>query len=273
VSNTPQDRSPASPHRARQIAESFGEDAARYDRARPRYPDALVQRIITSSPGRDVLDVGIGTGIAARQFQAAGCTVLGIDPDARMAAFARDSGCKVEVAKIEDWDPAGRLFDLVIAGQTWHWVDPVAGAVTAARALRPGGRVAAFWHVFDPPPPVSDAFNTIFRQLVPDAPFNPGTASKPTLDMYLGMAATASDGFRATGRFDEAEQWQFHWEHHYTRDAWLDLQPTIGGLAKLPPEKLSLVLDSVGAAIDAMGGGFTLPYTTLVVTASKNDAN
>jgi ubiquinone/menaquinone biosynthesis C-methylase UbiE len=52
------------------MAESFGTDAERYDRARPRYPDALVERIAAGSPGPDVLDVGCGTGIAARQFQA-----------------------------------------------------------------------------------------------------------------------------------------------------------------------------------------------------------
>jgi SAM-dependent methyltransferase len=86
--------------------------------------------------------VGCGTGIAARQFQAAGCRVLGVDPDARMADLARRGGIEVEVARFEAWDPAGRDFDAVIAGQAWHWVDPVAGAAGAARALRPGGRLA-----------------------------------------------------------------------------------------------------------------------------------
>jgi len=79
-------------HQAREIAESFGSDPDRYDRARPRYPDALVDRIVAGLRGPDVLDVGCGTGIVARQFQAAGCRVLGIDPDARMADLARRHG-------------------------------------------------------------------------------------------------------------------------------------------------------------------------------------
>jgi ubiquinone/menaquinone biosynthesis C-methylase UbiE len=60
------------PHQRRQVAESFGTDTGRYDRTRPPYPGALVEAIIAASPGRDVLDVGCGTGIAARQFRAAG---------------------------------------------------------------------------------------------------------------------------------------------------------------------------------------------------------
>src|SRR5919108_1087957 len=141
---------PSKPHQARQVAESFGADPGRYDRARPRYPDALVERIVAASPGPAVLDVGCGTGIAARQFQAAGCTVLGVEPDARMAGWARERGLDVEVSTFEDWDPAGRAFDAVVAGMTWHWVDPVAGAAKAAQALRPGGRLALFWYVFEP---------------------------------------------------------------------------------------------------------------------------
>ena len=45
-------------HRYRGVAESFGADPGRYDRARPRYPGALVERIVAASPGPDVLYVG-----------------------------------------------------------------------------------------------------------------------------------------------------------------------------------------------------------------------
>jgi SAM-dependent methyltransferase len=79
-------------HDARDAAESFGADAERYDRTRPRYPDELVARIVAASPGPELLDVGIGTGIAARQFRAAGCRVVGVDVDDRMAAVLRPGG-------------------------------------------------------------------------------------------------------------------------------------------------------------------------------------
>lgn len=43
------------PHHHRQVAESFGTDPDRYDRARPRYPDALVDQVVAASPGPGVL--------------------------------------------------------------------------------------------------------------------------------------------------------------------------------------------------------------------------
>ncbi|MEU9837394.1 class I SAM-dependent methyltransferase [Streptosporangium sp. NPDC048047] len=260
------------PHKARQMAESFGVDAERYDRARPRYPDALVERIIAAAPGPDVLDVGCGTGIEARQFQAAGCTVLGVDPDARMAEFARRSGIEVEVATFEAWDPAGRSFDAVIAGQSWHWVDPVVGAVKAARVLRPGGLLAVFAHAFAPPPAVAEAFATAYRRVVPDSPFN-GRPPRQATDVYQTMMATFSDGIRdADSGFGDPEQWRFDWEQPYTRDEWLDLLPTTGGLTRLPADRLAEVLAAVGTAVDTIGGRFTMAYTTLAVAAVKTGA-
>jgi SAM-dependent methyltransferase len=251
------------------MAESFGSDAARYDRARPRYPEALVERIVAASPGPAVLDVGTGTGIAARQFQAAGGRVLGVEPDARMADFARRTGVETEVAKFEDWDDAGREFDAVIAATAWHWVDPVTGAAKAARVLRPGGLLAPFWHVSEPPPEVTRAFVTAFRRAVPGSPLAFRPAPSRALDAYQGLLAKAADGIRAAGEFSDPDQWRYDWEKSYRRDEWLDQLPTSGALSGVPPNGLAEVLEAVGAAIDALGGGIAVQITTVAVVAVR----
>lgn len=259
---------PPQPHHARRTAESFGTDARRYDEARPAYPDDLVARIVAGSPGPDVLDVGCGTGIAARQFRAAGCAVLGVEPDARMADLARGHGVGVEVATFEAWDPAGRMFDAVTAAQSWHWVDPAVGAGKAARVLRPGGRLAVFGHVFEPPAEVAEPFAAAFRRVAPDSPFSVQPARRP-LDAYRAGYAKTAEQIGATGHFRAPEQWRFDWERPYTRDQWLDLLPTTGGLTRLRPEQLTEILTAVGEAIDALGGGFTMRYVTLATTAVR----
>ncbi|HET9137901.1 class I SAM-dependent methyltransferase [Actinophytocola sp.] len=284
----PKRRDPADPELqlARRRAESFGADPQRYDRSRPRYPDALVNRIVAASPGPDVLDVGCGTGILARQFRAAGCTVLGVEPDARMADFARRGGLEVEVATFEEWESAGRAFDAVVAGQAWHWVDPDAGAVKAALVLRPGGRLAVFWNVFRPAPELSEAFTAVYRRVLPD-PSVRGRSTPalpvyrqalpnltvdrrvvPTLDEYSALITRVVDGIRAVGTFGDPQQWRFEWQRSYTRDEWLDQLLTQGGYGQLPPATLAELLAGIGAAIE---GGFTMDYTTLAVTATRAD--
>src|ERR1700722_16791170 len=201
VPGTPAD--PAVPdgrpsYQYRQVAEGFGADADRYDRARPSYPADLVDRIIAASPGRDVLDVGCGTGIASRLFRAAGCTVLGVDPDPRMAELARRGGTAAEVARFEDWDPAGRSFDAVIAAQAWHWVDPVAGAARAAPALRPEGRLTVFWNAFEPPAALREAFGEVYQRVLPGAPFGEFW-KRPALDTYRAGCERAAEAMRQAG--------------------------------------------------------------------------
>lgn len=226
--------------------------------------------IVATSPGPDVLDVGIGTGIAARSFHAAGCRLLGVDPDARMADVARRSGIEVEVARFEAWNPSGRAFDAVVAGQTWHWIDPVAGAAKAAEVLRPGGRLAVFWNVSRFSPDLGEAFAAVYGRVLPDSPFARGTSGG--MAAYSGQFTKAADGIREGGAFGESEQWQFDWERPYTRDEWLEQVPTSGGHSQLSPGKLEELLVGVGAAIDAMGGSFTMHYAAVVVTAARTDA-
>ena len=267
----PPERAPVSEsHQYRQVAESFGSDADRYDRARPSYPGALVDRIVAAAPGPDVLDVGCGTGIAARQFQAAGCRVLGVDPDARMADLARQSGLEVEVATFEAWNPAGRSFDAVIAGQAWHWVDPAQGAARAAQVLRPGGLLSVFWNAAQLPPDLAEAFAAVYGRVDTGLPFTPSAG--PLLDAYLTMCGKAANGMRQAGTFGEPAQWRFDWHRPYTHDEWLELMPTFGGHTRIPPAKLAELLAGIGTAIDAVGGSFTTHYATLAVTAARTGA-
>ena len=261
------DRAQAS-HLQRQVAEGFGADAGRYDRARPAYPAGLADRIIAASPGRDVLDVGCGTGISARLFAAAGCRVPGVDPDPRMAGLARQGGTETEVAKFEDWESAGRTFDAVIAAQAWHWVDPVAGAAKAAAVLRPGGRLAVFWNAFGPPEDLREAFAGLFRRVLPDSPSG-GFWARPAVDAYRAGCARVADVIRQAGAFGEPEEWLSYRERPCTRDEWLDLVPATGGFTRRPEAIQAELLDGLGAAVDAAGGTFTMSYATIAATATR----
>ena len=199
--------------------------------------------------------------------------MLGVEPDARMAGFAGQTGVEVEVATFEAWDAAGREFDAVVAGTAWHWVDPVAGAARAAQVLRPGGRIAPFHHVFQSPPEVAEALAQVYRRVAPDSPFSlSGQLARSPLDAYQALFTKIADGIREARAFSEPEQWRFGWERPYTRDEWLDQLPTHGALTRLAPDQLAEVLEGAGAAIDAIGGSFTMQYATVVVTAARTGA-
>jgi hypothetical protein len=127
--------------------------------------------------------------------------------------------------------------------------------------------VAVFWNVFQPPPDVGEAFAAVYRRVLPDSPLH--QRAMPGLEVYAVLFTRTADGIRRAGAFGEPEQWRFDWARSYTRDEWLDQLPTFGGHSQFPPAKLEELLAGVGAAVDAVGGSFTMRYTTVVVTATR----
>jgi len=257
----------------REVSEGFGADAQRYHRARPGYPAALIEEITRSLPAarRSVVDVGIGTGIAATLLRDAGLDVLGVEPDERMATLSREAGFPVEVARIEDWDPAGRLFGAMTAAQAWHWVDPLAGAVKAASALAPGGLLAVFWNSFLPPAEVNAAIGAVYQRILPrvlpGAPAQGGGMPGP--DGYRQLCDKAAGAMAATGAFGPPRHWRFDWSRDYTTAQWLDAVQTFGGWGRIPAEGQREILDGIGQAIDGVGGSFTMGYATVGVAVAR----
>src|SRR5438034_7383317 len=67
-----------------------------------------------------------------------------------------------------------------------------------ARVLRPGGRLAPFHHVFQPPPEVMEALATVYRQVAPDSPVTiTSQLTRSPLDAYQPLFAKIADGIRA----------------------------------------------------------------------------
>lgn len=251
-------------HRDRRRAESFGVDAEQYDRARPSYPAALVDDL-AGPDVRRVLDVGCGTGIAARLFAARGCAVFGVEPDARMAALARRHGIDVAVTAFEMWDPPAEPFDLVYFAQSWHWVDPAIGAVQVGRVLRTGGRFAAFWNSNQHAPEIQAAFAEVYRRHAPEllaSPTAAGISASSGADVYTAPLT-------ASGLFEAFEWRKYPWKRTYRRDEWLDQLPTHSNHRTLPPEILHAVLAGIGAVIDRFGGLLTVDHSAGLLTARR----
>jgi SAM-dependent methyltransferase len=131
----------------RRQARSFGSVADGYDRYRPTYPTEAVLWALGAHPLR-IADVGAGTGILSRLSRRLGHEVIAVEPDERMRArLAKVSpGITAVDGTAEDLPLPDRSLDAVVAGQAYHWFDPVRAHPEIARVLRPGGTFAALWN-------------------------------------------------------------------------------------------------------------------------------
>ena len=251
-------------HEDRVRAGSFGEDAEQYDRSRPSYPKELVDYIV--GPGmKTVLDVGCGTGKAGRLFAERGCAVLGIEPDERMADVARRNGLEVEPGAFEEWEPSGRLFDGVVSGQAWHWVNPTLGAAKAGHVLRPGGVIALFWNQGHHEPHVKEAIDEVYERMRLDLDASSILLHPSGRERFEG----AAEHVRATGMFTEPDVRSFQWTRNYTTAQWIDYLPTHSDHRILAPQLLQTLLTEVGRVVDDLGGSIDLNYHTWLVKASR----
>jgi SAM-dependent methyltransferase len=215
------DRSPAYIDRRR--AGAFGSAAERYDRYRPRYPQALVAALV-ADPAVRVLDVGAGTGIASAQLMAAGAEVLAVEPDPRMAAVAASKGVHVEQATFEDWQPAGRTFDLVVFAQSFHWMQPERALAKVASILSPVGRLALLSNRVIPTSPSRQDLNEVF-------------AGHVEVSEHRTIDAVHDDGLTATikARGFTVERRSTSERVHYTSDDWVNMTFTFSNVLVLEP--------------------------------------
>jgi len=256
-------------HEDRVRAGSFGADAEQYDRSRPTYPPELIDDLLADLPvagHASVLDVGVGTGIVSRLFLARGCSVVGVEPDERMAVLARRYGIRVEPGTFEEWVRNERKFDVVVSGQAWHWVDPARGAAKAATALRSGGHIGLFWNQGLHRPPLKESLEHAYRLIAPGLDGYSIALGKIDDDRFDRTAQS----LRATGAFDRIEVRTYSWSRTYTTGQWLDQLPTHSDHRALSPERLALLLGEVGRTVDGVGGTFEMDYRTWLVTATRS---
>jgi SAM-dependent methyltransferase len=247
-------------HTDRARAESFGGVAEQYDRFRPSYPAALVDDLVALHP-TDVLDVGCGTGKAARLLAERGLRVLGVEIDPKMAAVARGHGLDVEVGSFESWPPGDRRFDLITCAQAWHWVDPAIAIPKAAALLRPGGTLALFWNHDETDEPARAAMEEVYRQYAPELRSSVVNGGNRQSDRpHVG-------GLEASGLFASVRTSTYRWERSYSRGEWVGLVATHSDHLRLDPARRAALLDALGATIDALGGRIACHYGTYSVFA------
>lgn len=241
------------------LATSFGRAARTYEAGRPSYPEAAVAWLLggPERPRPRVLDVGAGTGKLTRAVLARGAEVVAVDPDPDMLAVLREQvpGVPTMVGTAEALPVPDGCVDVVVLGQAWHWVEPVAGCREVARVLRPGGHLGLVWNTRDESVPWVARLTRIMRGSNAEA-----------------MLAAGDPPLAAPFSADRLERATWTWSRAVTRADLLAMARSRSYVITAEPRELDRIeheladlLDEVGATGDA---AVALPYVTTAFRAA-----
>ena len=125
-----------------------------YSRYRPGYPEEILNILgehANLSVDSVIADIGSGTGILSGLFLRNGYSVTCVEPneDMRMQA-SKDLGDYAGFHSIngtaEDSGIAGNSVDLIVCGQSFHWLDSVRAGKEFRRILKLVGHIVLIWN-------------------------------------------------------------------------------------------------------------------------------
>jgi SAM-dependent methyltransferase len=153
VDNEAGDNGAEAAERHLERARSFGPVAAEYARYRPGYPRAAVEWALQPVLGGErlrLLDLGAGTGKLTEVMLGFG-PVTAVEPDPGMLGELRGRYPAADALEgsAERIPVPDSSVDAILVGQAWHWFDHAKALAEAARVLRSGGVLAAFWNSED----------------------------------------------------------------------------------------------------------------------------
>jgi SAM-dependent methyltransferase len=218
---------------------TFNQVADLYRAARPDYPEALIEDVVSYAELKqndEILEVGCGAGHATKSFAKRGYPIVAIDPGPEMLRAARESlagfgNVKFLEATFETWPAKQGEFRLIIAAQSVFGHVPV-GLPTPLLAqfkeiyLRHTGK----WE------PAPEAW------YLPDGPFRAG--------------------FDESGLFEPVVHRSYPWKWEQTTSSYTDFLRTKSDHRMLESAKREEMLDEIAKAIDDQGGRLTVDYET-----------
>ncbi len=249
----------------------FDTVASAYGRARPDYPEALVDDVVSYAdlkPNDRIFEVGCGTGQATKSFAARGFSILATDPGSEMLRGARErlagfSNVEFLETTFEAWPVDRAAFRLIIAAQSWHWVSPEVRFAKAAEALSRDGSLAVFGHVpVGLPAPLLERFKEIYLRRT-------NTWGQPPEAWYLPNGPFEG-WFIESGLFDAVEHRRYSWTWPHTASSYVDFLRTRSDHRMMAPAKLDALLGEIAQAVDDHGGRFDVDYETHLYIARRH---
>ncbi len=217
---------------------NFGRTASDYGRHRAGFPEEFFERIQhlgLIKNGTRLLDLGTGTGTIARGMAQRDCITSALDISEQLIVTSKqldqqaDVQIDYHIASAEETGLADESFDVVTAGQCWHWFDGDKAAQEVKRLLVPNGHIIiAHFDWLPLKGNVVEATEALILKYSPSWRGSGGNGFYPQWLIHLGDAG-----------FTDLETFSFDLDTEYSHEAWRGrIRASAGVGASLSDEKV-----------------------------------
>jgi SAM-dependent methyltransferase len=237
----------------------FDGAATLYGRARPQYPETLIEDVVKFvgvGPQTRVLEIGCGTGQLTLPLAERGASILAVELGPRLAEqagrnLARFPQVTVLNANFDTWKlPAGD-FDVVVVATAFHWLDPSTRLRKCVSALRPGGALAiaeTHWNAASGRDCFFENIQDCYARWDPDHdPYYEPCA--------LDSLPSSNDELESSGFFEHVHLRQYIQEERYGAVEYCELLRTFSGILALDESNRTGFLRCIGRLIESKHGG------------------
>ncbi len=249
----------------RSLKTAFNEVSAEYNTARPGYPPKVIDTILKYAKlpkNAKILEIGCGTGQATKFFAERGYRITAVDISANIVAIAqknlaRFKNVKFIVNSFEDAALTQNSFDIIIAAQSFHWIEPARGFAKINQLLKPGGVLALFWNL-------TEYNKTTWLAKIKKlfAAYSPHFTNNQ-------RHRTTTDDLTTLGGLTHTKQYQFYWQEPYTKEKYLELSKTWSWAVALGKNKQSKLFAEVKKIIKNIPEPLMVPYQTDLLLGKK----
>lgn len=253
----------------------YSQVAVAYDRTRPRYPTAIMnkmQKLANLQLHTKILEIGSGPGIASVELAKLGIQMVCIEPSLAACEIARRkcaaySNVEFINTTFEEWTLEKQKFDAVIATTSFHWVTPEIRNEKTAAALKENGVLILLWNT--PPQPNYQIFQSLKNIYLTYAP---DLAQYEEHQAYQQNLAQIGQEVINSGYFKDLISEQLISKVVYSIDDYLTLLSTLSPYIRLTTVERNTLFTQLKQRLENTSNNqLELSYLSMLQVASKNN--
>ena len=247
----------------------FDNNAQAYHKYRPKCPIHILDQLRPAAnlvEDSSILEIGCGTGQLTLDMAKWQHAIVAIEKGAQLAALAKVNmrpypKVQVVTADFEEWIDEDQKFDLVVACQSFHWIEAELGIEKVHSHLNPSGKFALIWHL-------DTSQNTSFWQK--SSPIYQSFFPRKSGHQPLTSQADKFQQLLADSElFGEVQRYEYPWEITYSKADYLGLLSTFSLQGSLPPLVQQEFFQQIGSLIENAGGSVTRYQNSVMLVVEK----